>query len=249
MVPTIKPRIAIPVPHSGNREYSERVLPQYEHAIRQAGGEPVRIPLDGSAEELRSLIEGCDGILLPGSRADVEPRKYDAVRQPRTNEADSLRESADQELLRHAHEQRKPMLGICYGLQSLNVYCKGTLQQHIETSINHTDREKTHAVRVQPRSLLGRILREGGALTLQQELQVNSSHHQSADTVGEDLQACAEAPDGIIEALEGTVSDHFVLAVQWHPERSLEEAASQAIFRALIGAARARHDQRSAFKT
>ena len=236
-----KPRIAIPWPHSANQEYSERVLPQYEEAVGEAGGEPVRIPLDRPSAEMMKLIEGCDGVLLPGSRADVDPRKYGEARGPHTSPDDPLRDTADQLLLQNAHDMRKPLLGICYGLQILNVYRRGTLQQHIESAIDHTARDKTHAVQVDPVSLLGHIL--GNALPRHKEsqIEVNSSHHQAAATVGSGLQVAAQAPDGVVEALEGTSPEHFVLAVQWHPERSLNEPASQAIFRALVEAARARH--------
>ena len=241
MASELKPRIAIPLPHSTNQEYSERVLPQYEQAVREAGGEPVRIPLDRPRAELMKLIEGCNGVLLPGSRADVDPRNYGAECDPRTNAADPLRDAADKLLLQDAHKMRKPLLGICYGLQSLNVYRRGTLRQHIESSIDHADRDKTHMIRVEPTSLLAHLL--GSALPPGGESAnaVNTSHHQAAATVGDGLRVAAKAPDGVIEALEGTSPEHFVLAVQWHPERSLHEPASQAIFRALVEAARARH--------
>jgi putative glutamine amidotransferase len=233
----MKPRIAIPLPHSVNLKYSKKVLPQYEQAVREAGGEPLRIPLDRPPAELMKLIERCNGVLLPGSRADVDPQKYATERDPRTNPADPLRDTADELLLQDAHNMRKPLLGICYGLQSLNIYRSGTLWQHIESSIDHTDRNKTHVVRVEPASLLARIV----GLPSDAEIQVNTSHHQAAATVGDGLRIAAKAPDGVIEALEGTSPEHFVLAVQWHPERSLEEPASRAVFRALVEAARTRH--------
>jgi putative glutamine amidotransferase len=248
MTATTKPRIAIPVPHSGNREYSERVMPQYEQAIRQAGGEPVRIPLDRPATELMKLIASCDAVLLPGSRADIDPRRYQEKRDARTNESDPLREETDNSLLQHAYSARKPVLGICYGLQSLNVYRGGKLTQHIESTIDHADRNKTHAVRVTSRSLLAELLHTAGVLPGNEEaaeLQVNTSHHQAAASPGNGLRVSAEAPKAphvVIEGLEGTSAEHFVLAVQWHPERSLEDPASQAIFHALIEAARKRHE-------
>jgi putative glutamine amidotransferase len=233
----MKPRIGIPLPHSSNREYCELALPQYERAVELAGGEAVRIGLDRTPAEIVELISRCDGVLLPGSRADVDPRLYAADPDPRTHPADPQREAADKLLLEDAGKRHTPVLGICYGLQIVNVYHSGTLRQHIQSSIDHTARDQSHAVKVEAASRLAQIL----GLPLDTELQVNSSHHQAAATVGDGLRAVAKAPDGVIEALEGTSADHFVLAVQWHPERSLEQETSRAIFRALIEAARVRH--------
>jgi putative glutamine amidotransferase len=240
----MRPRIAIPVPHSGDPDYAARALPQYERAVEMAGGEPVRIPLDQTPDEVRPLIEGCDAVLLPGSPADVDPAKYDAARDPKTADADSRRDRADEVLLRDAYSLRKPVLGICYGMQILNVYCGGSLVQHIESSINHEAGRKVavaHTVDIASDSKLADVVR-GTGVDLG-KMPVNSSHHQSADRAGEGLRIvgrCGE--DGVVEAIEGTTPDHFVLAVQWHPERSVDEdAASRAIFSALVKAAQARH--------
>jgi putative glutamine amidotransferase len=241
---TTAPRIAIPVPHSGDREYADRSLPQYEKAVRGAGGEPVRIELDQTPAQLMKQIKRCDAVLLPGSRADVDPQKYGADRHRKTSAADPKRDAADKLLLQDAYDLRKPVLGICYGLQSLNVYRSGSLVQHIESAINHSPGRavaKAHSVKIEPESRLAEIV---GA---SQTVAVNSSHHQSADTVGDGLRVVARSPeDGIIEALEGTAPGHFVLAVQWHPERSVNDGpevaeSAHAIFRAFIEAARTKH--------
>ena len=247
---TTPPRIAIPVPHSGDREYAERALPQYEEAVRGAGGEPVRIELDQTPVQVMKQIERCDAVLLPGSRADVDPKKYSADRHEKTASADAQRELMDELLLQDAYKMHKPVLGICYGLQSLNVYRSGTLVQHIESAINHSAGRavaKAHTVKIEPESKLAEIV--GASLDTRKTVAVNSSHHQSADAVGDGLRVVARsAEDGIIEALEGTAPDHFVLAVQWHPERSvndgpeLAESAKQ-IFRAFIEAARTKHEE------
>ena len=142
---------------------------------------------------------------------------------------------------------RKPVLGICYGLQILNVYRSGTLRQHIESPVNHDAGRKVplaHSVEVDRQSKLAEIV--GGAESPAEQalvLPVNSSHRQSAEVIGDGLRAVARSPqDGIIEAVEGTSPDHFVLAVQWHPERSVDDdEPSRAIFRALVKAAQARH--------
>jgi putative glutamine amidotransferase len=126
-----RPRIAIPMPHSFDWEYAERSILQYERAVEQAGGEPVRVPLDQTQAEVIKLIGRCDAVLLPGSKADVDPARFSAPRSPHTAVADPRRDAVDDLLLRDAYRLRKPILGICYGLQSLNVYRAGSLIQHI----------------------------------------------------------------------------------------------------------------------
>lgn len=278
-------RIAIPLPHFSDPEYAERAIPQYERAVAQAGGEPVRVPLDRTAEEISKIIEHCDAVLLPGSKADVDPARFHAARLRHTAASDPRRDVVDNLLLDDAYRLRKPVLGICYGLQSLNVYRAGSLVQHIpdflpqetRTKVNHEAGGKiavAHEVEIDPASKLAEIVgasavvagkvvagdeknREGHGLSRAASgteserasapegrlvLPVNSSHHQSADAIGNGLRVVARCTaDGIIEALEGTAPDHFVLAVQWHPERSAaEDAASRAIFRALLDAAESR---------
>jgi len=242
------PRIAIPRPLSRNPEYVERSLPQYERAIQLSGGEPVRIPLDRPLAEVGRMVEECDAVLLPGSSADIDPSKYGAAKHPKAAADDAPRDAVDEILLDDAYKNHKPILGICYGLQSLNVYCKGSLVQHIESSINHeAGRNVTvaHQAVIEPQSKLGEVLGvlKGGNPTVP----VNSSHHQSAAEIGKGLRVVARSPeDGIVEALEGTSSEHFVLAVQWHPERSFDDEASKAIFRRFVEAAAAKREQSAA---
>jgi putative glutamine amidotransferase len=232
------PRIAIPMPHSTDLEYAERAIPQYLRAIELGGGLPIRIPLDQTPEEVMKLIENCDAVVLPGSGADVDPAKYDAARHPKTEDADAKRDTVDELLLQDAYNMRKPILGICYGLQILNVYRSGTLLQDIQSPVNHAAGRKipvAHSVEIDRESRLSEIVQGVN-------LPVNSSHHQAAEVIGDGLRVVARCPqDGIIEALEGTSSDHFVLAVQWHPERSMEDANSRALFRALTQAAQINH--------
>jgi putative glutamine amidotransferase len=262
-MPATQPRIAIPMPHSGNQEYAERAMPQYEHAVEMAGGKPVRVPLDRTPAEVMKIVERCDGVLLPGSSADVDPAKFGAERSLRTAAADRRRDTVDELLLQDAYNMRKPVLGICYGLQSLNVYRSGSLVQHIpdflpeelRTRVNHDAGKKVavaHSVQVENDSKLADIVIRGewsGSSNPTKSdmliLLVNSSHHQSAEGIGDGLYVAARCvEDGIIEALEGTAPNHFVLAVQWHPERSVgEDKASRAIFRALVNAAELRRKE------
>jgi putative glutamine amidotransferase len=254
------PRIAIPMPHFSDAEYAARAIPLYERAVELAGGDPVRIPLDQTPADLRKMIQACDGALLPGSKADIDPARFSASRSAHTAAADPRRDAVDDFLLQDASRQRKPLLGICYGLQSLNVHRGGSLVQHIpdflpektRSKVNHEAGKQVaiaHTVEIEPTSRLALIVADQGRPRQNLKsiiIPVNSSHHQSADVIGEGLRVIARCPDdGIIEALEGTSPDHFLLAVQWHPERSVEEdKASRAIFRALVEAAGERRTQR-----
>jgi len=235
-----KPRIAIPEPCSYDAEYSGRALPPYLRAIEAVGGEPVVIPLQSSPEEIARLITSCSAILLPGSKADVDPQKFNAAAHPKTAPADPPRDAADELLLQDAYNLHKPVFGICYGLQSLNVWRSGSLVQDIESKVNHSAGSKVeiaHKVMVAENSLLAKeILTAGDAAAVP----VNSSHHQSADVIGDGLRAVAHcAEDGVIEAIEGTMPGHYVLAVQWHPERTFEsDQVSSKLFRAFVESAR-----------
>jgi putative glutamine amidotransferase len=234
----VKPRIAIPQPTSTNLEYNQRALPQYLKAIEGEGAEPVVITASATPHQIARLVTSCEAVLLPGSPADVDPQKFGAEKHPKTASADPGRDNLDELLLQDAHNLHKPILGICYGLQSLNVWRTGTLIQHIEnTNVNHAAGravEFAHNVQITPESKLASLL---GAT----DVRVNSSHHQAAERAGDGLNVVARCPeDGVIEALEGVTPDHFVLAVQWHPERTYEkDEASKKIFREFVNSARA----------
>ncbi len=246
----MKPRIAIPVPNSRRPLYVSIALPQYERAVRNAGGEPVVIETGATPVAIAQSVKNCDGVLLPGSPADVDPEKYGAARHPDTAPADPFRDNADELLLQDAYNMRKPVFGICYGLQSLNVWRTGTLNQALPRGINHAAGRKVaqaHRVQIDPASRLAAILRDAGALpeTNQLIIPVNSSHHQAPETLGDGLRLVAWCPeDGVKEAVEGTSPDHFVLGVQWHPERTYEsEPASKAMFQTFIHAAARWHER------
>ena len=258
------PKIAIPQPKSNADEYNQRSLPQYIDALKQAGGEPLLIELNWTNAEIARAATQCDGVCLPGSGADVDPEKYGAAsRHPQTAPADPARDNADELLLQDAYNMRKPILGICYGIQSLNVWRTGTLVQHIESKfgINHEagrSVDHAHQINIDPKSwILGRIAapvcqlmnHDREELWSWKQLPsgemrgwVNSSHHQSVENPGDGLAVVARADDGIIEAVESTSHDHFILGVQWHPERGHEnDELSKAIFRSFIQAAWQRH--------
>ena len=239
-----KPRIAIPVPNS-DPEYSSRALPQYVNSIRGAGGVPVVLELTLSNNEAAQLAKSCDGVLLPGSPADVDPQKYGQAAHPRTAAPDPARDNVDELLLQDAHNMRKPILAICYGTQSLNVWRSGSLVQHIESPVQHARPDGAprtvvieHSAQVEPGSQLSELTGAGS-------ITVNSSHHQAVGTPGDSLRVVARSPqDDVIEAVEGTAPGHWVLGVQWHPERTFEQnKTSRRIFEKLIDEARAFHQR------
>jgi putative glutamine amidotransferase len=243
----MKPRIAIPMPHSTDLEYSERSWPQYAAAVEQAGGEAVKVPLGLPQNTVADLIQTCQGFLLPGSGADVNPQKYGQEAIPECAPADPAREAVDELLLQDAHNLYKPLLCICFGTQSLNVWRGGTLVQDLNVvPVNHRAGKAVavaHTAAIAPDSLLGGLVvreeapEQDGFL----RLPINSSHHQALGIPGDGLRVTARCPqDAVIEAVEGgQASDgaerHFVLGVQWHPERSCEiSSTSRAIFDRLI---------------
>jgi putative glutamine amidotransferase len=233
----MKPRIAIPEPCSYDKEYSRRAFPAYLEAIKASGGEPIPISLESDPEQVARQVSGCAAVLLPGSKADIDPQKYGEEKRTETAPPDPLRDAADELLLQDAYSQRKPILGICYGLQALNVWRSGTLVQHLETGVDHEAGRKVefaHAAGLEPGSRLAEVLPTGT-----RQFPVNSSHHQAARKVGDGLRVAARCvEDGVIEALEGTDPQHYVLAVQWHPERSFgEDSCSRRIFESLVQAA------------
>lgn len=279
----MRPRIAIPFPYS-EVKWALRTLPQYERAINLAGGEPVVVPQSATPAEAAQLAKTCTAIVLPGSPADIDPQKYGQARHPRTASSDPARDMLDELLLQDAHAMRKPILGVCYGVQSLNIWRGGTLIQHIESAVLHERPEGapretviTHDAIIERRSRLGAII--AGCVTqahkrlpataaeaagkpelcpckLKMELTetpylkiaVNSYHHQAVALAGDGLRVVARSPqDGLIEAVENASGEHFVLGVQWHPERSYDEdACSRAIFAALVEAACQWHERMAA---
>jgi putative glutamine amidotransferase len=232
------PRIAIPEPTSDDPEYNQRALPQYIAAVEAAGAEPVVLPLRETQERVAKLLASVQGVLLPGSLHDVDPVRYGEARAPECADDDPVRAEADELLLQDAFNLRKPILAICHGTQTLNVWRGGALIQDLKTPVNHQPgREvvEAHPVKIADGSRLTEIL----ARTGESVAQVNSSHHQAIREVGDNLRVIAFSPiDGVVEAVELDAPDHFVVGVQWHPERTYAQSEfSRAIFSAFVQAA------------
>jgi len=234
--------IAIPQPTSGDEEYNQRSLPLYLDALRAAGATPVVVPLNEPQQAVAKLLIGVQGVLLPGSRYDVDPQRYGEARQPECGDDDPARTAVDELLLQDAFGLRKPILGICHGTQNLNVWRCGSLIQDLKTPVNHRpgrDVADAHPVRIAEGSRLAALLPSGESL----EVQVNSSHHQAIRVPGDRLRVAAvSAGDGVVEAVELEGDDQFVVAVQWHPERTyMQSAFSRALFAAFVQAAAVWH--------
>ncbi|MHB8302156.1 MAG: gamma-glutamyl-gamma-aminobutyrate hydrolase family protein [Acidobacteriaceae bacterium] len=241
-----RPRIAIPLPTLAQADYNCRSWPLYASAITLAGGEPVEFPLTLAPAAIAKLATSCQGILLPGCPADVNPAKYGAERQAETVDPDLARENMDELLLQDAHNLHKPLLTICYGTQSLNTWRTGSLVQHLmPLPVNHgagRSVEIAHSVVIVLNSRLAAIVGNSPEVAHTAEtlrLPVNSSHHQAVGIAGDGLRVTARCPqDGVVEAVEGGLIDHFVLGLQWHPERSVEGSpASRMIFESFLRAA------------
>jgi len=212
----------------------------YSEAVEAAVGAPVHISLIPRRDYIKALMEGLDGILLPGSDSDVDPLRYGRDPHPRLGSVHPLKDETDYLVLEEVERLRVPLLAICFGMQILNVTRGGTLIQDITTempeAIKHEqgrprDR-RSHRVRLLEGSLVATLAGEESAL-------VNSHHHQAIETVGRELVATAWTSDGLVEALEDPRGDRFALAVQWHPEIAWEQDKfSSALFRKFVEAAR-----------
>lgn len=241
-----RPRILIPIPTSFDQPYNAKSWPEYAAAVRAAGGDPVEVPLTLSIAELEALTASAAGILLPGSGADVDPTRYGHERNPASAEPDPLREQTDRALLEAAEGRNTPLLGICLGLQSLNVFHGGTLIQDLDPlPVNH---RAGRSVSVAHTAVFSRDSRLAAAVGQAEDLvspddefvriPVNSSHHQAVGAAGDGLRIAARCPDdSVIEALEGGDAGRWLLGVQWHPERTYDSSASsRAIFQAFVQA-------------
>jgi putative glutamine amidotransferase len=211
------------------------MLPAYYlEGVTRAGGIAVILPPQQvDSEDARNLLSGLDGLIVTGGR-DVEAARYGHDSHEKAEKPDRLRDLLEDELISAAIQMKLPFLGICRGAQMLNVNRGGTLIQHLPDVVGdnrYLQGEGNFAhmqMSVREGSLLASIVGE----------QVNNAalyHHQAIDEPGDGLQVVAYSPDGIVQAIE--VEGHpFGLAVQWHPEQTLDDLR---IFEALIAATKA----------
>lgn len=226
--------IVIAMPQMGHDLFRKYMKSKYVSSLRRAGASVRWIDLENPEKAVEEAA-ACDGLLLPGG-ADVDPHLYGQEPTEKCGKPNALRDAAEPLMLRRMLEEKKPVLGICRGMQLINVCFGGTLLQDISDTpcCNHArfaSRSKgEHAVTLTPGSRLHGILGENSL--------VNSLHHQVVDQLGQGLTPTALCEDGFVEGIEAT-DDSFCLAVQWHPEHmSHRHPSQQSLFNAFTQACR-----------
>lgn len=200
----------------------------YARAVAKAGGIPVLIPsLPESPGLLRETVSRIDGLLLPGSR-DMDPRYYNEEPHPKLRPMSAERTETELIVLKESCERTIPVLGICGGMQLLNVFFGGSLYQDISSflpdAVPH-EKGAVHDILIENGTLLHRV--SGSS-----EFDVKSYHHQAVKDIGAGLRVSATAPDGIVEGIEAT-KPVYIVGVQWHPEREHSEFADR-IFESFV---------------
>lgn len=209
----------------------------YITAVQKAGGIPLLIPTGIDTQALFAILKKLDGILLTGG-GDIDPQRFNGQPHPKVYGISQARDALELQLVAETLAAGKPMLAICRGIQVLNVSFGGTLHTHIEDQVNNAlkhdwfpdyPRDRlSHAISLKCGSRLQ-------AIFSQDEILVNSLHHQGLARVGEGLEAIGFAPDGLVEAVSVKGSS-FALGVQWHPECLPDEPGMVALFKALVDA-------------
>jgi putative glutamine amidotransferase len=204
----------------------------YSQGVTEAGGVAVLLPPQPVNPDIAErVLDGLDGLVICGGK-DIDPAVYGQAPHPETDEPGHLRDDWEFTLLRAALKRELPVLGICRGLQLLNVLLGGTLHQHLPDVIGHTGHHAGDAVftTLPVHTVSGTRL----AALVGESIDAQCYHHQSIAELGEGLIVSAFDADGVVEALE-LPGDGFVLAVQWHPEQSLSDPR---LFAAIVDAAR-----------
>lgn len=249
-----KPRIGITMCLDANRDrfYLGR---DYSEALEYFGAIPTHLPLIPKKDYVAAALKNLDGVLLPGSDSDVDPLIYGEEPLPNLGKIFPEKDATDLLVLKEAERLKMPVLAICFGMQILNVERGGTLVQDIATQIadclKHEQgipkRRNSHSLEIKEENVLSRLITTDDMSAVDSndnsdisentidKIKVNSSHHQAVKVLGKNLAATAWAKDGVIEGIEDTREDRFVLGVQWHPELSWKfDELSKNIFSAFV---------------
>ena len=207
-------------------------------ALTAVGAAPVVIPLGLSEQALHEIYSRLDGVLLAGGH-DINPATYGRAMHPKTEGVEPMRDQCEIQLAQWSLAEHKPLLGICRGVQALNVAAGGTLIQDVNESVPHAIRHQYAPEKSRDYVAHDIDLLEGTRLAsiMGHRARVNSFHHQAVDTVAPGFRVSAYAPDGVIEAIEH-VNGTFAIGVQWHPERMPGDPLAEKLFSELVAAAK-----------
>ncbi len=197
----------------------------YCETLEAFGAIPYHIPLIPEKEYIAQAMENLDGILLPGCNSDIDPLLYGEEPHPKLGSVITEKDETDLLVLAEAEKLKMPVLAICFGMQILNVFRGGTLFQDIESQIPNCLKHEqgipqtrdSHSLDIKEESFIMRLITNGD---VEDNVKVNSSHHQAIKKVGKNLKPTAWAKDGVIECIEDMREDRFNLGIQWHPELS-----------------------------
>ena len=243
----MRPKVGISCRLQVSGEHSEAlmgVMSSYIESIMEAGGMPILIPLTRDMDLLREIYDSVDALLFPGGE-DVHPKFYNETPHPKLGTTSEIRDIVEIQLIRWAYEDNKPVLGICRGIQVINVALGGSLVQDIgdqaPSPLEHRTPESrsmwdsgAHEISVAQDSKLASVLGK-------ERVTVNSLHHQAVKSLAPTLVKTAEASDGTVEALEAK-GKNFFIALQCHPEMLWQKSSDRdwlKLFRAFIQAAAA----------
>ena len=235
-----KPRIGVTISADETRDRTKelRLKEAYFASVEKAGGEPVAFPMDTPVESLAEVVSGFKGILLTGG-ADIDPELFHGEPHPKVYGVDPTRDSIEIALANYCADNKIPLLGICRGLQVINVALGGTLYTDITDQLPGALKHPCYpdyARDYLAHSVMIKVNTHLTAITGQTQMKVNSLHHQGIKDLAPDLTMSAMSPDGLIEGVE-FMFHPFFLGVQWHPECLPDSAPNQAIFSAFIRAA------------
>ena len=215
----------------------------YSEAVEAAGGIPVHIPLIADPEFVGRVIDGLDGVLLPGSDTDVDPGYYGEQPHPKLKKVIPEKDQTEMLVLEEAEKREMPVLAICYGMQALNVSRGGSLIQDIEAQVDDRIKHEqgvpldrnSHEITIAEKGILADLAKTAA-------VKVNSHHHQAIRSIGSGLVATAWASDKIVECIEDGRAGRFCLGVQWHPELNWRsDELSHAIFARFVAECSSRY--------
>jgi len=219
-----KPFVGIQVRKPADHD-EYRLNHKYPEAIYAGGAIPIMLPLIPARDYLDAVLAKLDGIIMSGCYSDIDPKLYGEASHPKLGQRSEVRDQFDWLLLEYAHERQIPLMGICRGLQALNVFRGGNLIQDLPSqkpdNLPHDEdwnpqQPFAHDVRLAPQSVLNSTVKETSR-------PVTSLHHQAVKEIGKGLIPIAWAPDGVIEAVQNeNLDEHYIFGVQWHPERTWE---------------------------